>query len=69
MMIVRWVPHVPIRLADERGITSHADIRRCPISGLETITEPDLVQETDGFILTAYLTNEPSARRRVIWKR
>ena len=27
------------------------------------------VAEEDGFILTAYLTNRPSARRRVLWKR
>lgn len=67
---------------------------------LETLVEPDLIQEgdsgerlairfyaktpltskflivayrkissEDGFILTAYLTNQPSARRTVLWKR
>jgi len=27
------------------------------------------INSEDGFILTAYLTNRPSTRRRVIWKR
>lgn len=27
------------------------------------------VGETDGFVLTAYFTNEPSGRRRVLWSR
>ena len=26
------------------------------------------VSEQDGFVVTAYLTNEPSPRRRVVWK-
>ena len=27
------------------------------------------VSPEDGFVVTAYLTNEPSARRRTVWKR
>ncbi len=67
---------------------------------LETIAEPDVIQqgdfgvllaarlyprtaltskyvivayrergETDGFVLTAYLTSRPTSRRRILWKR
>lgn len=103
MVVVRSVHNVPIRLTDERWdhITRrHPEMTDLREKVLETVTDPDLVQEgdsgellavrhysrtsltekylvvpyrevqeTDGFILTAYLTNKSSARRSVIWKR
>ncbi|MBC7227592.1 MAG: hypothetical protein H5T61_10215 [Thermoflexales bacterium] len=94
---------VPIRLTGERWqhITGrHPEMARLQEQVLETVAEPDLVQQgdfgellairfypetpltskflvvayreigqEDGFILTAYLTNRPSQRRTVLWKR
>jgi hypothetical protein len=100
---IRSHNHVPVRLTEERW--QHI-LRRHPEMGdqrqriLETLAEPDLIQQgdfgellavrfysetpltskflmvvyrevdpEDGFILTAYLTSRPSARRITIWKR
>jgi hypothetical protein len=94
---------VPIRLTDERW--SHITRRHPEMNNqrervLETLQEPDMIQQgdfgellavrhylqtpltskfmvvayrevslDDGFVLTAYLTSRPSARRVTIWKR
>ena len=47
-------------------------IRRCPHSMLSDkylVVPYREVAPEDGFILTAYLTNEPSARRKTVWTR
>jgi hypothetical protein len=103
MLIVHSQSGIPIRLTDERWqhiITRHAEMVDQRDRVLETVAEPDIIQQgdfgallairfypetpltskylvaayrevtaADGFILTAYLTNRPSACRRVIWKR
>lgn len=102
MAIVRSVNNVPLRLTEERW--THVRARHPEMSDqfervLETLSQPDIVQqgdrgellairrypdtpltekyivvayrevsERDGFVLTAYLTNELSPRRRVVWK-
>jgi hypothetical protein len=94
---------VPIRLTDERWV--HVTSRHPEMSDqrervLETLGEPDMIQQgdfgellalrhydhtpltskfmvvayretglDDGFVITAYLTNRPLARRVVLWKR
>jgi hypothetical protein len=103
MIIVRSQNGAPIRLTDERWrhITrGHPELFDQGERILETVTEPDFIQEgdfdellairfyrqtpltskycvvayreigqTDGFILTAYLTRRPSAQRTTIWTR
>jgi hypothetical protein len=102
-----WVVYsrngVPVRLTDERWqhiITRHPEMTGLQEQMLETVAEPDLIQQgdygellairfypetpltskflvvayremgsDDGFVLTSYLTNRPSPRRRVLWKR
>jgi hypothetical protein len=102
-----WVVYsrngVPVRLTDERWqhiITRHPEMTGLQEQMLETVAEPDLIQQgdygellairfypetpltskflvvayremgsDDGFMLTSYLTNRPSPRRRVLWKR
>src|SRR5436305_12299299 len=92
-----------IRLTDERWthITNrHPEMNSQRERVLETLQEPDMIQQgdfgellavrhypvtpltskfmivayreislDDGFMLTAYLTNRPSARRMTLWKR
>jgi hypothetical protein len=103
MLIVRSRNGVPIRLTQERWqhiVHRHPEMEDQRERVLETVAEPDMVQQgdfgellairfwhetpltskflvvayrevshNDGFILTAYLTNRPSARRVTIWKR
>ncbi len=103
MLIVRSRNNVPIRLTSERWrhLTSrHPEMADQRDRVLETVAEPDLIQEgdfgellavrfypqtpltskflvvayrevdpQDGFVLTAYLTSRPSARRAILWKR
>lgn len=103
MVIVRSVHDVPIRLTRERWehiAGRHPEMRGQRNRVLETVAEPDLIQQGDGgellavrrfpdtpltekylvvpyrktepgdgFIITAYLTNQPSTRRPVLWKR
>ncbi len=103
MLIIHSRNSVPIRLTEERW--RHI-VRRHPEMGhqrervLETLVEPDIIQQGDfgellairfysetpltskflvvvfreinlhdGFILTAYLTSRPLARRLILWKR
>lgn len=94
---------VPIRLTEERWrhiVNQHPEMDGQREKALETLSEPDMIQEgdfgellairryaetpvgdkflvvvyressaEDGFVLTAYLTRRPSARREVIWRR
>ena len=103
MLIVRSRNGVPVRLTEERWqhiLRRHPEMVDQRERILETIAEPDMIQEgdfgemlavrfypetpitrkylmvafreigqEDGFVLTAYLTNQPSPRREVIWKR
>lgn len=103
MLIVRSHSGVPVRLTEERWqhiVRRHPEMDDQRERVLETVTEPDMIQQgdfgellairfyaetlltskflvvayreiqpNDGFILTAYLTNRPSARRAMIWKR
>jgi len=103
MWIVYSRNGVPVRLTDERWqhiITRHPEMLGLQEQVLETVSEPDLIQQgdygellairfypetpltskflvvayremgsDDGFVLTSYLTNRPSPRRRVLWKR
>ena len=103
MEIVTSKNNVPVRLTDERWShieSNHPEMRLHRVQVLETIGEPDFVQEgdfgvllavrqyqqaplagkhvlvayrelgnTDGFVLTAYVTRRPSVRRRVPWQR
>jgi hypothetical protein len=103
MLIVNSHNGVPVRLTTERWqhiVRRHPDMDSQREQVLETLAEPDMIQQGDfgellavrfypetpltekflvvayreisrdnGFILTAYLTRRPSARRIVIWKR
>jgi len=103
MLIVRSRNGVPVRLTKERWqhiVRRHPEMDDQRERVLETVAEPDMIQQgdfgallairfypdtpltskslvvayrevspEDGFILTAYLTRRPSARRVTIWKR
>lgn len=103
MLIVHSHNGVPIRLTDERWqhiVGRHPEMFDQRERILETVTEPDMIQEgdfgellavrfysttpltskflivayretgaDDGFVLTAYLSSRPSAKRFMIWKR
>lgn len=103
MLIVRSRNGVPVRLTEERWqhiVRRHPEMDDQRERVLETLAEPDMIQQgdfgellairfypetaligkflvvayrevspDDGFVLTAYLTSRPSARRVVIWKR
>jgi len=103
VLIVRSRSGVPIRLTTERWLhiaRRHPEVATQRERVLETVSEPELVQEgdsgellalrlyrqtpvtrkylvvpyrevsrDDGFVLTAYFTNEPSGQRRTVWKR
>jgi hypothetical protein len=100
MLIVRSQRGIPIRLTDERWehiIRRHPEVLGLRDAVLETVSDPDMIQEGDfgellairglsgigksvvvvyregnedsGFVLTAYVTSRPSARRRIKWKR
>jgi len=103
MLIVRSHNGVPVRLTEERWqhiVRRHPEMSNQRELVLETLAEPDMIQQGDfgellairfypetpltskflvvayrevspgdGFILTAYLTSRPSARRVTIWKR
>jgi len=103
MLIVLSRNGVPVRLTEERWehiVRRHPEMDDQRERVLETVAEPDMIQQgdfgellavrsypdtpltskflvvayqevslEDGFILTAYLTSRPSARRVTIWKR
>lgn len=103
MVDVRSRGGVPIRLTDERWghvTRGHPELDSQRERVLETLTEPELLQEgdqgellairfyertpitrkylvvayrevdeTDGFVLTAYFTRRPSRQRVTRWKR
>lgn len=103
MIIIKSKNNTPLRLTKERWnyiILRHPELDGQKEQVLETITDPDMIQEgdfeeliairfydktpltskylvviykevaeTDGFIISAYYTNKPSERRKVIWKR
>jgi hypothetical protein len=103
MLIVHSHNGVPTRLTEERWrhiIQRHPDMATQRERVLETLTEPDMIQEgdfgtllavrlypqtpltrkylvvvyresstADGFVLTAYLASQLSARRGMLWKR
>jgi hypothetical protein len=102
MLIVHSRNGVPVRLTEERWqhiVRRHPEMDNQRRRVLETLAEPDMIQQgdfaevlavrsypetpltrkflvvvyrevshEDGFILTAYLTSRPSARRVTIWK-
>jgi hypothetical protein len=102
MLIVHSRNGVPVRLTEERWqhiVSRHPEMDNQREQVLETLAEPDMIQQgdfgevlavrfypetpltrkflvvayrevnpEDGFILTAYLTSQPSARRVAIWK-
>jgi len=103
MLIVHSHNGVPVRLTDERWqhvVYRHPDMGTQRERVLETLAEPDMIQEgdfgtllavrlyletpltrkylvvvyretssEDGFVLTAYLASQLSARRGTLWKR
>ena len=103
MLIVHSHNGVPIRLTEERWqhvMHRHPDMETQHEWVLETLVEPDMIQEgdfgtllaarlypetpltrkylvvvyretssEDGFVLTAYLASQLSARRDTLWKR
>jgi len=103
MLIVHSHNGVPVRLTEERWqhiVHRHPDMETQRERVLETLTEPDMIQEgdfgtllavrlyaqtpltrkylvvvyresssADGFVLTAYLASQLSARRDTLWKR
>jgi len=102
MLIVHSHNGAPVRLTEERWqhiVRRHPEMDNQRERVLETLAEPDMIQQgdfgellavrfypetpltrkflvvayrevspEDGFILTAYLTSRPSARRAMIWK-
>lgn len=103
MVIVKSKNNIPIRLTKERWfhiISRHPELMDQKERILETIAEPEIIQEgdfgeiiaikfyketpltskylvviykeiksSDGFVITAYYTNKPSERRKIIWRR
>jgi hypothetical protein len=103
MLTVHSHNGVPIRLTEERWqhiVHRHPDMKAQHERVLETLAEPDMIQEgdfgtllavrlypqtpltrkylvvvyresssADGFVLTAYLASQLSARRDTLWKR
>ena len=103
MLIVHSCNGIPVRLTEERWqhiVRRHPEMDSQRERVLETLAEPDMIQQgdfgevlavrfypetplprkflvvayreissEDGFMLTAYLTSRPSARRVTIWKR
>jgi len=103
MLIVHSRNGIPVRLTEERWqhiVRRHPEMDSQRERVLETLAEPDMIQQgdfgevlavrfysetpltrkflvvayreissEDRFILTAYLTSRPSARRVTIWKR
>ena len=103
MLIVHSHNGVPVRLTEERWqhvVRRHPDMETQRERVLETLAEPDMIQEgdfgtllaarlypetpltrkdlvvvhretssEDGFVLTAYLASQLSARRDTLWKR
>jgi hypothetical protein len=103
VLIVHSHNGVPIRLTEERWqhvMHRHPDMETQRERVLETLVEPDMIQEgdfgtllaarlypetpltrkylvvvyretnsEDGFVLTAYLASQLSARRDTLWKR
>ena len=103
MLIVQLRNGVFVRLTEERWqhiVRRHPEMDGQRERVLETVAEPDMIQQgdfgellavrfypetplthkflvvayrevgsEDGFVLTAYLTRRPSARRVTIWKR
>ena len=103
MIVIRSRNGIPVRLTEERWrhvVTSHPELGDQRERLLETVSDPDLVQDgddgellairlyehtpltrkhlvvayreagpTDGFVLTAYFTRRPLARRLTRWKR
>ena len=102
MLIVHSRNGIPVRLTEERWqhiVRRHREMTDQRGRTLETIAEPDTIQQgdfgellairfypqtpltskflvvaykevssEDGFILTAYFTSQPSARRVTVWK-
>ena len=103
MPLVPSKNNIPVRLTDERWghiESRHPEMRHHKAEVLETIEEPDFIQQgdfdvllaarryprtvltskyvmvayreigqADGFVLTAYLSSRPAARRLILWKR
>lgn len=103
MPIVPSKNNIPVRLTEERWghiESRHPEMRHHKAEVLETIAEPDFIQQgdfgvllaarryphtaltskyvmvayrelgqTDGFVLTAYLSSRPASRRPILWKR
>ena len=102
VLIINSHSGIPVRLTEERWnhiVCGHPEMLDCREEVLETLADPDMIQQgdfgellaireyrklkpgrftvvvyretcpDDGFVLTAYLTDRPSSRRRVIWKR
>lgn len=103
MLITRSHRGVPVRLTEERWehiVRRHPEMDNQRDRVLETLAEPDMIQEGDfgellairfytetpltskflvvayrevspeeGSVLTAFLSNRPSLRRAIIWKR
>lgn len=101
MLIVNSRNSVPVRLTEERCnhiVNRHPEMETERDRVLETVEEPDMIQEgdfgtllavraypstpltgkslvvvyrensaQDGFILTAYFTSQPLARRKGLW--
>lgn len=40
-----------------------------PLTSKHLVVVYKEISKTDGFIITAYFTNQPSHRRKIIWKR
>ncbi len=102
MIIIKSKNNIPIRLTKERWchiISRHLELIEQKERILETIAEPEIIQEGDfgeliaikfyketpltskylvviykeiesfdGFVITAYYTNKPSERRKILWK-
>jgi len=103
MLIVSSKNGIPIRLNEERWqhiVFRHPEMNSQREQVLETLAEPDIIQQgdteellairfypktpltrkflvvayrevssDDGFVITSYLTNNPSDKRKILWKR
>jgi len=58
-----------IQEGDFGGLIAMRFFRNTPLTSKYLVVIYKEVSKEDGFIITAYFTNQPSKRRKTIWKR
>jgi hypothetical protein len=58
-----------IQKGDFGSLLAIRSYKETPLSSKFLVVVYREIEKGDGFVLTAYLTNRPSRRRKVVWKR